>query len=354
METIAAIATAVPPYRMTCADVKRAVSKVFPIGPHRLTAVMQMIEHAQVAQRYSVAPLDYLIRPRSLTQTSREYQEHAVALGRRVAADCLAQAGLPAEAIDMLITVSCTGYMIPSLDAYLIGDLGFRADVRRLPITELGCVGGAMALTRAREFVRAFPDSNVLVVAVELSSLTFQPHDCSPDNLVACALFGDGAAAALVTSRAVPGARIVDTTSWIIPDTLDAMGFDLRDGGFHMVLARSVPELLREQIGPLVERWLGQHNLQLAQIAAYMLHPGGKKILEYLEEELGIDRQKTEPSWDVLREYGNLSSATLLFVLRDWLTTRRLPAGAYGLMAGFGPGLSTELLLLQSMSTTQG
>jgi alkylresorcinol/alkylpyrone synthase len=349
METIATIATAVPAHRMTCADAKQTVREVFPIAPHRLAALMQLFDRAQVEQRYSVVPLDYLIRPRSLTQTSREYQEHAVALGRRVAADCLAQAGMHAAAIDMLITVSCTGYMIPSLDAYLIDALGFRTDVRRLPITELGCIGGAMALTRAREFVRAFPGSNVLVVAVELSSLTFQSRDCSPDNLVACALFGDGAAAALVTGRAMAGMQIIDTTSCIIPNTLDAMGFDLRDGGFHMVLAKSVPEILRGQLGPLIKRWLGEHNLQPAQLAAYMLHPGGKKILEYLEEELSIERAKTQPSWDVLREYGNLSSATVLFVLHDWLTRRRLPTGAYGLMAGFGPGLSAELLLLQSI-----
>jgi alkylresorcinol/alkylpyrone synthase len=349
METIASVATAVPPYCMTCSDVKQAVREVFPMAPHRLAAVMQLFDHAQVERRYSVVPLDELIRPRSLTQTSREYQEHAIALGRRVAADCLAQAGLPAEAIDMVITVSCTGYMIPSLDAHLIGELGFRADVRRLPISELGCIGGAMALTQAREFVRAFPGSNVLVIAVELSSLTFQSHDCSSDNLVACALFGDGAAAALITGRAVPGVQIVDTTSCMIPDTLDAMGFDLRDGGFHMVLAKSVPEILRGQIGALAKRWLGEHNLQPSELAAYMLHPGGKKILEYLEAELGIEREKTGPSWDVLRDYGNLSSATLLFVLCEWLTRRQLPAGSYALMAGFGPGLSAELLLLQAV-----
>jgi alkylresorcinol/alkylpyrone synthase len=346
METIATIATAVPPYRMTCADVKQTVREVFAIGPHRLAAVMQLFDHAQVAQRYSVLPLDELIRPRSLTERSRQYQEHAIALGRRVAADCLDQARLRPADIDMLITVSCTGYMIPSLDAYLIGELGFRADVRRLPITELGCIGGAMALTRAREFVRAFPGSNALVVAVELSSLTFQPHDRSPDNLVACALFGDGAAAALVTSQALPSVRIVDTTSCLIPDTLNAMGFDLRDHGFHMVLTKSVPEILRGHIRPLVEQFLDRHELQFEQIAAFVLHPGGKKILQYLEQELCIKRHKTQPSWDVLRDYGNLSSATLLFVLHDWFR-RRPESGAYGLLMGFGPGLSTELLLLQ-------
>jgi alkylresorcinol/alkylpyrone synthase len=347
METITTIATAVPAHHLTCASVKRAVGKVFPAAPHRQAAVMQLFDHAQVDQRYSVLPLDDLICARTLTETSQAYQEHAIALGRQVAMDCLIQAGLRPDAIDMLITVSCTGYMIPSLDAYLIGELGFRADVRRLPITELGCIGGAMALSRAREFVRAFPGSNALVVAVELSSLTFQPLDSSPDNLVACALFGDGAAAALVSGQVVPGARIVDTTSSLIPDTLDAMGFDLREHGFHIVLNKAVPDLLRGQFRPLVVRFLDRYGLRPEQLAAFVLHPGGKKILDYLEDELGIDRTRTQPSWDVLRDYGNLSSATLLFVLREWLATRRPASGAYGLMAGFGPGLSVELLLLE-------
>ena len=347
MVTIAQIATAVPPYRMTCAEVKQVVRQVFPIAPHRLEAVMQLFDHAQVAQRYSALPLDQLIRPRSLTERSRDYQEHAIALGRQVAANCLAQAHMRPDEIDMLITVSCTGYMIPSLDAYLASELGFRADVRRLPITELGCIGGAMALSHAYEFVRAYPDRNALVVAVELSSLTFQPNDRSPDNLIASALFGDGAAAALVTSRAVAGAKIIDTASCMVPGTLDVMGFDLRDHGFHMVLAKSVPEILRKQIGPLIEQFLARHGLRSAQLAAFVMHPGGKKILNHLEEELNIEREKTQPSWNVLREYGNLSSATILFVLHEWLTERRPKRDEYGLMAGFGPGLSTELLLLQ-------
>jgi alkylresorcinol/alkylpyrone synthase len=347
METIATIATAVPPYPMTCAAVKQAVQQVFQLEPRAQAAVMALFDHAQVARRYSVIPLDELIRPRSLTQTSQEYREHAIALGRRVAAGCLRQAGLRPVDIDMLITVSCTGYMIPALDAYLVNDMGFRADVRRLPITELGCVAGAMALSRAREFVRAFPGTNALVLTVELPSLTFQPHDRSQANLVSCALFGDGAAAALVTSRAASGVQILDTESYLVADTLDAMGFDLRDNGFHMVLAKAVPDLLRRQIGPLTARFLGRNGLRSEQLAAFVLHPGGKKILDALEAELHIGRDATQPSWDVLRDYGNLSSATILFVLGEWLTRRRPATGAYGLAAGFGPGLSIELLLLR-------
>jgi alkylresorcinol/alkylpyrone synthase len=347
MITLAATTTAVPPYPLKRVEVQAALRTAFRLDEHRFAAAMAIVNHAQVEQRYGVFPLDYLIRPRSLTQTTLEYQEHALGLAHQVARNCLDQAELQPRDIDLIITVSCTGYMIPSLDAYLINDLGFRSDVRRLPITELGCIAGAMALTQAWSFVRAFPDANVLVIAVELPSLTFQPHDTSTANIVATALFGDGAAAALVTGQPRSGIEIIDTQSALVPSTLGDMGYDLRDSGFHMVLSKDVPAILREQIGMLSMSFLDRHDLAVDNIAAFALHPGGKKILEYLEYELRLQREQTQPSWDVLREYGNLSSAGILFVLHEWLAKRNLTSGEYGLAAGFGPGLSAELLLLR-------
>jgi alkylresorcinol/alkylpyrone synthase len=345
--TLAGTTTAVPCYPLRRTEVQQALRTAFQLDERRLATALAIVDHAQVEQRYGVFPLEYLIRPRSLTQTTQEYREHALGLARQVAQCCLEQAGLDARAVDLIITVSCTGYMIPSLDAYLINDLGFRPDVRRLPITELGCIAGAMALSQAWSFVRACPGATVLVVAVELPSLTFQPHDTSTANIVATALFGDGAAAALVTGQPLPGVEIVGTQSALIPGTLGDMGYDLRDSGFHMVLSKDVPAILREQIGRLSTSFLAQHGLSVEQIAAFALHPGGKKILEYLEEELQLRREQTQPSWTVLRNYGNLSSAAILFVLHEWLTTRALRSGQLGLAAGFGPGLSAELLLLR-------
>ncbi len=347
MITLTATTTAVPPYPLTRADVQQALCAAFRLDEQRLKAAMTIVDHARVEQRYGVFPLDYLIRPRSLTQTTAEYQEHAIGLGRQVARACLERAGLHARDIDLIITVSCTGYMIPSLDAYLINDLGFRPDVRRLPITELGCIAGAMALSQAWSFVRAFPQANVLVVTVELPSLTFQPRDTSTANIVATALFGDGAAAALVTGQPRPGVAIVDTQSALVPGTLGDMGYDLRDDGFHMVLSKEVPHILREHIGTLATNFLGRHELRSDDLVAYALHPGGKKILEYLEHELQLAPEQTAPSWQVLHDYGNLSSASILFVLHEWLMERQVEPGTYGLAAGFGPGLSAELLLLR-------
>jgi alkylresorcinol/alkylpyrone synthase len=182
---------------------------------------------------------------------------------------------------------------------------------------------------------------------VELSSLTFQPDDASDANLVSCAFFGDGAAAALVSGNAGPGIRVLDSESWLIPDSLDAMGFDLRDGGFHMVLSKEVPEILRRGIRPLVDGFLARNGMKRENLAVFALHPGGRKILEYVEDALDLERASTQPSWDVLRDFGNLSSATILFVLDQWQGERRPPAGTGGIAMGFGPGVSAELLLLQ-------
>ena len=345
--TIAAAATAVPPYVLARDDVKTYMRRVFDVGERRLDAIMTVIDNAQVHKRHSIFPIEYIIEPRSLTQTSRDYQEHAIRLGQQAAAACLANARMTPDDIDLIITASCTGFMIPSLDAHLINLMGFRSDVRRMPLTELGCAAGAMALARASEFVRAFPEKTVLVLSVELATLTFQRGDLSQANLISCVLFGDGAAAAIVTGRPVQGPRILDADTYTFPQSIESMGFDLRDTGFHIVLSKDVPQLIREKIRAVVDRFLGRSGLTLDAIAAFILHPGGQKLLSYLEEQLDLCRSDTQVSWDVLAQYGNLSSATILFILHDWLAKKTMKSGDYGLAAAFGPGFSAEVLLLQ-------
>jgi alkylresorcinol/alkylpyrone synthase len=345
--TIAATATAVPAYTLEREEVKTYIANVFNLRGHRLDAMMTTVDNAQVERRHAIFPVDDIVTPRTLTQKSGEYREHAVRLGRDAAERCLANARMSAIDVDLIITVSCTGFLIPSLDAYLINLMGFRPDVRRLPITELGCAAGAMALARAADFVRAFPETTVLVVSVELATLTFQQGDLSQANLISCVLFGDGAAAAIVTGRPSHGPSIVDTVTHTFPDSLDAMGFELRESGFHIVLSKDVPQMIRQRIRGLVDTFLSRHALTVDAISAFVLHPGGRKLLAFVEEQLGLCRCDTQFSWDILGRYGNLSSATVLFILHEWLTKRSMPAGDYGLAAAFGPGFSAELLLLQ-------
>jgi alkylresorcinol/alkylpyrone synthase len=345
--TILSVETAVPPHRMPREEVKRYMRSVFPLDERRLKAIFSVVDHARIENRHSIFPIDYFIEPRPLRQITAEYREHAVQLGRQAAWAALTSAGLKPAEIDLLITVSCTGVIIPSLDAYLINDLGFRANVRRLPVTELGCAAGAAALAQAWQYLRAFPEGRVLIVSVELPTLTFQRGDLSQANLISCSLFGDGAAAAVVGGAAAPGPRILGVETYLFPDSLEAMGFDLRETGFHIVLAKEVPELIRSRIKELIGGFLGRHGLRQDDVAAWVLHPGGQKLLSFVQQELGLRPDQTEPSWDVLRDYGNLSSASVLFVLKQWLAEKRASAGDYGLLAGFGPGFSAEMVLLQ-------
>jgi alkylresorcinol/alkylpyrone synthase len=320
---------------------------VFSLDGKRLEAIHTVIDNSQIDQRHSVYPVEHIVEPRPLSQINTEYREKAVELGMRAAADALAQAGMVPSDVDMLITVSCTGVMIPSLDAHLATQMGFRSDVRRLPITELGCAAGAAGLARAWEYLRAFPDRTVLLVSVELPTLTFQRKDFSQANLISAILFGDGAAGVVITGREAPGPRILASECYLFPNSLDAMGFDLRDSGFHIVLSKDVPQLIREKIKGLVDNFLAGHGLRREDISAFILHPGGQKLLSFLEAELGLSRTDTEFSWDVLRRFGNLSSASVLFILQEWLSKGDVASGSYGLLVSFGPGFTAEMLLLQ-------
>src|SRR5215475_11611351 len=198
---ILATATAVPEHLITRDDVKYYMGRVFDIPERKLEAMMSIVDNAQVLKRHSIFPITYTVEPRALQKTNNEYIEHAIKLGHEAAKKCLERAHLRADEIDLIITVSCTGFMIPSLDAHLINMMGFRSDVRRMPFTELGCAAGAMALARASDYLKAYPGGNALVIAVELPSLTFQRKDISQANLISSILFGDGAAAVIVSNN---------------------------------------------------------------------------------------------------------------------------------------------------------
>lgn len=359
LSTIVSIATTVPAFSATQAEAKAAFRPLFPLAGRQGDAAMALFDNAAVDNRHSVLPLTEVVRPRTLTETMKLYAGNARELGHRVARDCLDRAGLDAAKIDLVIAVSCTGVMIPSLDAYLIDALGMRRDVRRLPITELGCVGGAAAVAHAHDYLRGHADGHVLVIAVELPSLNLQPADVSMDNLVSSAIFGDGAAAVLLAGDATtpvppkaaaaepPSVQILGTHRHTIPGSTHALGFDLRDDGFHTVLSRDVPALLRATIGTLLDELTGRAGVSRGDLGAFVIHPGGKKILGAVEDALGLQREDTQPSWEVLRDYGNQSSASVLFVLDRWMTERRPARGCLGVMAAFGPGLTAELLLLR-------
>ena len=342
------VGTAVPRHAIAQNVAASAVARSLRLTSERSRSVHALFEHARVGQRYSVLPEAAIGDKLTLSRAMELYRQHALELAVAAAESCLHRAGVDPRRIELLITSSCTGVLLPSLAALLVEPLGLRRNVRRLPLTETGCAGGATALARAHEFSMAFPRAKVLVVAVELPSLTFQADDSSPSNLVASAIFGDGAAAALVEGPGSGGIEILATQTAIVPASLADMGFDLRDGGLHVVLSKDVPRIIAENTPLLVGELLAQSEVSRNDVRFCVLHAGGAKVLEALENGLALGRAQTAASWRILREYGNQSSASVLFVLGEALR-EGVPEG-HGLLAAFGPGITVELALLRGAS----
>jgi alkylresorcinol/alkylpyrone synthase len=256
---------------------------------------------------------------------------------------------LPDETIGCLVTSSCTGYMVPGWDGVLVDELGLGRDTVRLPITEAGCAGGVVALAAAADYVRLHPQRKALAVAAELCSLAFHPNT-EPGNLTAALLFGDGAGAALVES--VRGARqsrieLVDALTTLVPNTRSAIGFDLTDRGFYPILTRELAELLPPPTRDAACTMLHRNRIDLEDVDFWLVHPGGARILSGLEECFGVRAGGLRWSWDSLRESGNMSSASIFDVMRRYLGDDSAPGG-WGVIIGFGPGVSVEMLLTRT------
>jgi predicted naringenin-chalcone synthase len=310
--------------------------------------VLAAFDSSLVERRSSVVPIEEVFRARSFGASNDQYIRHAVELATEVAEEALKTAGIAPRDVDYFVSSSCTGFMIPSLDAHVAERLGMKPTLRRLPITEHGCAGGAVALAHAHDHLLAHQDHVALVVSVELPSLTFQSGDRAPGNVVSSALFGDGAAAVVMTAPPVAGRpRIVRSGSRRFEKSLDWMGFHLRDSGLHVVLSPEIPRQVRAAAKELVEGFLDQSNLTLADVQHFLFHPGGRKILEAFEQTLALPEAALAASRRVLRDHGNLSSATVLFIVNDYLTRATGQSGDKGLLLAFGPGFGAELLLLE-------
>jgi alkylresorcinol/alkylpyrone synthase len=294
MAKIIGTATVVPPYRLDRATFEHYCAMVFATDAQR-RAARRIIANTLIDTRYLALPPEQLLAPRPLGDKSADYARFARGLGEHVLRAALDRARIDVSGVDLLVTTSCTGVMIPSVDAYLVESMGFRRDCVRLPLTELGCAAGAAALARAREHLMAYPSHTAAVLSIELPSLTFQKHDLSMTNLVAASIFGDGAAAAVLRGPDAeaqaderPGPWLVDSTTHLFPRSQHLMGFDLADGGFHIVLDRDVPTALRGNVRPLVAQLCARHGLDVADLRFCALHPGGRRILEDLDRDLGV------------------------------------------------------------------
>jgi alkylresorcinol/alkylpyrone synthase len=271
-------------------------------------------------------------------------------LGEQAICRAMQRAGVAAQDIGAFFFVSITGVASPSIEGRLINRMRLSPRMKRIPIFGLGCVAGAAGIARAADYVKAFPGEAALLLSVELCSLTVQQDDLSVANLISTGLFGDGAAAVIVSGAeldAAPGPEIVATRSTFYPGTEAVMGWDISEKGFRIVLSRDVPDVIRLHLKRDADEFLSDQGLTLADIGNFVIHTGGPKVLEATEAALGLRAGALETSWDCLRKTGNLSSASVLFVLEETLRNRRPPAGAWSLLAAMGPGFCSELVLLR-------
>lgn len=345
---IAAVGRALPDHHYDQEELLAAFRRMWGSRFHNAERLEQIHRNVLVGGRYLALPIGEYEKLDSFTRANDAFVRCATALGARAVGDVLQRAGVAPRALRHLVFVSVTGVATPSIDARLVNRLGLRRDIKRTPIFGLGCVAGAAGVARVADTLRAFPDEVAVLLSVELCSLTLQREDLSIPNLIASGLFGDGAAAVLMTGRDVPGdgPEVVATRSVFYPDTEHVMGWDVTSEGFRVVLSGEVPEIARG-IRPDVDAFLAEQGLTLGDIGSFVCHPGGPKVLEAFEEALEQPREAFALTWKSLAELGNLSSASVLMVLGDTMAERRPPPGTFGLMISMGPGFCAELVLLR-------
>ena len=309
--------------------------------------VLKIFEGAAVDKRYSIMSPEEVFEATSFEDKNNVFIREVKKLGRTVLQRALDKSGWPADSLDYIITVSCTGIMIPSLDAYLINDLDLRKDIVRLPVTEMGCAAGVSGLIYASNFLRSNPGKRAAIVAVESPTATFQLNDYSMANMVSAAIFGDGAACVLVSSeKDAKGPRIVGEEMYHFPDATQMMGFDLTNSGLKMILDPQVPQVISEHFPVIIHPFLKRYGSSIEKVDHLIFHPGGKKIVETVEQLFGTLGKNLEDTRETLRLYGNMSSATVLYVLERFME-KDIPEGEQGLLLSFGPGFSAQRILLE-------
>lgn len=317
---------------------------------HNPARIDELHQNVKVESRYLAVPLDELARLDSFARRNDAYIRCATDIGEKAIREALIVAGLDAQDIDHIFFVSVTGLATPSIDARLVNRLGMRPDVKRTPIWGLGCVAGAAGIARAADYLRAFPDQTVVLLAVELCLLTYQADDVSVANIIATGLFGDGASAVILRGGHVAshaGPRVAATRSCFYPNTEQIMGWEIVDTGFKITLSPRVPEMVQRHFGGDVDGFLGAHGLERARIDHWLLHTGGPKVLQSFTSTLDLPEHALDRTRRSLTEVGNLSSASVLFVLADLLSAGDARPGDNAVLAAMGPAFCSELVLLQ-------
>jgi alkylresorcinol/alkylpyrone synthase len=336
------ISTALPPHVLDTEHVIKQAGRIFARFGDDFQRMLPVFANAGIGRRYSACPPEWFDGDNGWPERSERYLEGATALFRDAATQALDAASLKASDIDVIVTISSTGIATPSIEARVMHEMGFRDNVVRLPVFGLGCAGGVSGFSIAAEFARSHPGRNVLMVVIELCTLAFRSDQVSKANIIATALFGDGAAA-LVISTDVEGPMIEHAGQHCWPDTLNVMGWRMDNQGFGAILSRDVPDIVLNNLRPVAETFLKGKGLSLSDLDAFTFHPGGTKVIQSLESNFELPEQSLRHERDVLAEFGNMSSPTVLFILKRALADGAKPRR---LVSALGPGFTASFVTL--------
>ncbi|GAA2008339.1 type III polyketide synthase [Nakamurella flavida] len=352
MTILAAVHGVLPEHRYEQAEITRTFADIC-LGPDGNQEVVRRLHtNTRVESRHLALPLERYAGLADFTEANDAFLAVAEELGAQALLGALEQAGIAPSEVDLIVSTTVTGLAVPSLEARIAARVGLRPDVRRVPLFGLGCVAGAAGIARLHDYLLGRPDQVAVLLAVELCSLTVQRNDRSVANLVASGLFGDGAAAVVAVGadyareHDITGPRVLDSRSHLYPDTTRTMGWDIGARGLTIVLDAQVPVLVKQYLGIDVRGFLAEHGLSVPEVGAWVSHPGGPKVIEAIEDELGLPPDALEMTWRSLAEVGNLSSVSVLHVLRDTLAKRSPTPGTPGMLMAMGPGFCSELVLL--------
>ncbi len=343
--SILSVATTVPRHRLGQAEIRDFARVMFGEVYRDIDRLAPIFENVQVDNRNFCVPLEWFSEDHSFPEKNALYVENALELSEKSARRAMNKAGVEAGEIGAIFFFSTTGIATPSLDSKLIFRLGLSEHTRRIPIFGLGCAAGAATLARAAEYAQLYPDQKVLMVGVELSGLTFQRSDRSKANLISTSLFADGAAAVILGTGVGPEILGSRSTTW--PDTEDVMGWELIETGLKVQLSKSVPVIVREKLRDDLEAACSSYQLDFADLQHFILHPGGAKVLDAFEEILDLPPGDLTFSRGVLRDHGNMSSVTVLFILERFLNGGEYAPGDLGVLSAMGPGFSAEHVFLR-------
>ena len=352
LPVVCGTATALPPHKYGQRELAEVARRLLPKLELKPQVLERFFRRVGVEQRYLALPAERYSELDGLQKRNDAWLLTALPLAETVVTEALADAGIALEDVGALFSTTITGIAVPSLEARLMNRLPFQPSTKRVPMFGLGCLAGAAGVARAADYLRAFPEQAAVLLSVELCSLTVQRDDASVANIISAGLFGDGAAAVVLAGAHHPCAqraspRVIDSLSHFFANTERAMGWDITDGGFKIVLGPEVPHIAREGLSGLVDALLEKHELTRAEIGAWVVHPGGPAVIDATCEGLGLPAEALANTRRSLAEVGNLSSASVLFLLNDFRKYVRPVRGTYGMMIAMGPAFSAEAVLLQ-------